>query len=297
MKTFTWGRTLAAAVTPMDSMGNVNYRLAASLCADIINNGCDGVVVAGTTGEAATLTDNEKLQLFAFVKEKVGKTGKVIAGVGSNCTRDTVSLIHKAESLGLDGYMVITPYYNKPNLNGLVEHYKAVDSASSLPIMIYNVPSRTGLDMASRDYEQVLACCPKITAVKEASTDLDKAGALAAAHKNVAFFSGNDSYTLPLMALGFSGVVSVAANLVPAAMAKIPDLVYAGDWAGAREIHFKLAPLFKALFMETNPVPVKAGLECQGWPVGRPRLPLGDLSDKNRQLIKLLLNQYKREGL
>lgn len=295
MKRFEWGETLVAVVTPM-TRGVINYQLAVELCKDIISNGCDGVILAGTTGEAATLSLQEKLQLFAAVSKGIGQEGKVIAGVGSNCTQDTLNLIAQTESLGVDGYMVITPYYNKPNHSGLVEHFKAIDAASSKPIMLYNVPSRTGLDMSPHAYEEILGSCPKITAVKEASPDMDKASVIAARHLTTAFFSGNDSLTLPLMALGFQGVVSVAGNLVPAAVAEIPRRINAGDWAGARAVHNALFPLFKAMFMETNPVPVKAGLEIQGWSVGSPRLPLGSISTANREFLTELLAQYKREG-
>ena len=295
MRTFAWGRVLAAMVTPMDSKGNVNYGLAANLSRDLIDNGCDGVVVSGTTGEAATLSREEKLKLFAEVKRAVGAKGRVIAGVGSNCTRETLDLIWEAERLPLDGYMVITPYYNKPNLSGLREHYQAVDTASSRPIMLYNVPSRTGLDMDLNAYEIVLTHCPKITAVKEASSNLEKGSQLTASFPGVDFFSGNDSLLLPLLAVGFKGVVSVAANLVPWSLAKIASLADSGDWSGARNENNRLFPLFKALFLETNPVPVKAALEIQGWPVGAPRLPLGKLAPVNRERLAALVPQYRRE--
>ncbi|MGI6364526.1 MAG: 4-hydroxy-tetrahydrodipicolinate synthase [Bacillota bacterium] len=291
-----WGRALAAIVTPM-KQGEVDYALAARLAGDIIAHSCHGVVVAGTTGEAATLTVEEKLELFARVKEEVGDRGQVIAGVGSNCTRTTVDLIRQAEAIPLDGYMLITPYYNKPNLAGLVQHFQAADRASSRPIMLYNVPSRTGLDVGLEGYRAILAACPKITAVKEASPDMEKAGMLAAEFEDIAFYSGNDSLTLPTLALGFRGVVSVAANVVPGAVAQMLALAEAGDWAGARSVHRRLFPLFKALFVETNPVPVKAALEIQGWPVGGPRLPLGPMSPQNRLKLKELVQNYRREGL
>jgi 4-hydroxy-tetrahydrodipicolinate synthase len=298
MRPFDWGKTLAAVVTPMDSSGNVNYDQAAKLCRSIIQRGCDGVVVCGTTGEAATLGSQEKLQLFTEIKNRVGSRGKVIAGLGTNCTKTTLDLIRQAENLPIDSYMVITPYYNKPNSTGLTEHFRAIDSVSTKPIMIYNVPSRTGLDVDIKGYEQIFKVCPKITAVKEASTDMEKASQLTALFGNRAeFFSGNDSYLLPLLALGFKGVVSVAANLVPEDMAKITTLVSQGDWQGARAVHDRLFPLFKTLFVETNPVPVKAALELQGWHVGSPRLPLAGISEENMSKIRALLPLYKGEGL
>lgn len=293
---FQWGRTLTAVVTPMDQ-GRINYELATQLCRNIICLGCEGVVVAGTTGEAATLTRPEKLELFARIKAALGDKGKVIAGLGSNCTRTSVELIHLAEEIAVDAYMVITPYYNKPNLSGLMQHFQAIDQASSRPIMLYNVPSRTGLDMDLESYRAVLASCPKITAVKEASSDLEKASQLTAEFEDISFFSGNDSLTLPLMALGFKGVVSVAANVVPAAMAQLTGLVARGEWGQARVLHNRLFPLFQVLFVETNPVPVKTALEIQGWPVGEPRLPLGAVAEQHRLELEKILQEYKREGL
>jgi len=289
-----WGKTLTAVVTPMEG-NEVNYELAETLCRDIIDHGCDGVVVGGTTGEAATLTVLEKLHLFERISIALGDKGVVIAGVGSNNTQDTVELIQRAETLPLDGYMVITPYYNKPNISGLREHFAAVDAASTRPIMLYNVPSRTGIDMSLADYETILGSCGKISAVKEASGDLVKASWLTSTFAGVEFFSGNDDLTLPLLALGFSGVVSVAANVVPGPMAQITELARAGDWEGARAVHNALLPLFQALFMETNPVPVKAALKLQGWSVGKPRLPLGELSLSNNAKLAGLINKYKRE--
>ena len=297
MENFDWGKTLVAVVTPMDSRGNINYDLAGKLCQSIVDQGCDGVVLGGTTGEAATLSTDEKLRLFSEVKAKLGAKGLVIAGVGSNSTSSTLKLINQAEMLPIDGYMVITPYYNKPNLAGLVEHYRVLDAASTRPIMLYNVPSRTGLDVDIDGYEQIFSQCPKVTAVKEASTDMEKASELTAFFgKRADFFSGNDSMLLPLMSLGFKGVVSVAANLVPSEMAEIIARADAGDWQGARVIHDRLFPLFKTLFVETNPVPVKAALKIQGWPVGGPRLPLAGISGKNLQRIRALLPLYKGEG-
>jgi len=295
LKSIEWGKTLAAIVTPMDAKGEIDIPVAVSLARDIIANRCDGVVVCGTTGEAATLSLEEKLRLISSLGQIRGD-GLLIAGVGGNCTRDTIALIRAVEALPVDGYMVITPYYNKPNQAGLVQHYMAVDAASTRPIMLYNVPSRTGMDMSRDDYEQVLANCPKITAVKEASPDLTKAGWLAAKFPDVDFFSGNDNFTLPLMVLGFKGVVSVAANVVPAAMAQLTALASQGDWEGARHIHELLSPLFAALFVETNPVPVKAALELQGWPAGSPRLPLARLSRANTAWLAEVMKNYTREG-
>lgn len=292
-----WGTLLAALVTPMDERGKVDYVTAADLAEDVLSRGCDGVVVCGTTGEAATLNWAEKRDLLASVGDRIKGKGLLLAGVGSNCTGDTVALIKKTEALPADGYLVITPYYNKPNQAGLVRHFQAVAAATDKPIMLYNVPARTARDMSLADYRLVLAACPSITAVKEASGDLVKASCLTANFPQVSFYSGNDELWLPLMALGFKGVVSVAANVAPGAMAKLADAVRAGEWGKALALHHYLSPLFAALFLETNPVPVKAALAIQGWPVGEPRLPLARLSPNNWNQLLAVMKEYAREGL
>lgn len=294
VKTDWWGTALVAMVTPMDAEGNVDIALAAELADSLVRRGCSGIVASGTTGEAATLTKEEKICLFREIKNRVGDKGLVIAGVGSNSTRDTVDLIEAAETTPVDGYMVVTPYYNKPNPPGLAAHYKAVDAASSRPVMLYNVPGRTGLDLSLDTYTAILAACPKITAIKEAATDLEKAAAMVEAiGSRAALLSGNDSYLLPLLALGFQGVVSVAANLVPRQIAAIIDATAAGRWELARQLHLQLLPLFKALFIETNPAPIKAALAIQGWQVGRPRLPLAPPGQECRSRLEQLAELYK----
>lgn len=298
MQEFDWGKTLVAVVTPMHEDGSVNYPLAAELCRHIVDQGCDGVVLSGTTGESSTLSPEEKLTLFSEVKSYLGQKGLVVAGVGCNSTASTAALIEKAEKISVDGYMVITPYYNKPNTAGLVEHYRVIDQVSSRPIMVYNVPSRTGLDIKLNEYEQIFTHCPQVTSVKEASTDMEKASELVNRFgRQIQFFSGNDSYLLPLLALGFKGVVSVAANIAPGDMSAIANETELGNWQKAREIHAKLLPLFQSLFVETNPVPVKAALELQGWPVGEPRLPLAVISEANLEKLKMLLPIFMRKGL
>lgn len=296
MKAIEWGKTLTAMATPMDSTGAVDIDTAVALAEDIINNGCDGVILSGTTGEAATLAREEKLALFAAVGEATEGKGLVIAGVGSNSTRETLELIRQAEALPVDGYMIITPYYNKPNKAGMLEHYKAAAGESTKPIMLYNVPSRTGIDLSLEDYQQVLSSCPSITAVKEAGADFSKASKLVVEFPGVDFFSGNDDGTLALMALGFKGVVSVAANVAPAAVSWLTTQAVQGNWVGARRTHQYLLPLFSAMFLETNPVPVKAALEIQGWPAGNPRLPLARLSERNFRLLQEIMKDYTREG-
>lgn len=292
-----WGKTLAAMVTPMDAGGGVDLEGAVGLARDIMARGVEGLVLSGTTGEAATLSAEEKLALAEAVGRALGGQGQIIAGVGGCSTRETVALVRRMEEKPIQAYMVITPYYNKPNRGGLIAHYQAVAQASSRPLMLYNVPSRTGLDLSREDYQVLLRACPEIRAVKEAGTDLAKGAWLADSFPEVGFYSGSDDLVLPLVALGFRGVVSVAANVVPAAMAQLTAWACQGEGARARALYNRLAPLFAALFVETNPVPVKAALELQGWPVGAPRLPLVRLSEENRQNLAALLQGYSREGL
>lgn len=291
-----WGTVLTAMVTPMDEQGRVDLATAAKLGRFLVSKGCSGIVVSGTTGEAATLTRKEKIDLFRTVKEHVGASGLVIAGVGSNCTRDTVELIEAAEATPVDGYMVVTPYYNKPTPEGIVAHYKAVDASSSRPIMAYNVPGRTAFNLSLDMYADILAACPRVTAVKEADTDLEKAAAMVSTiGSRAALFSGNDSCLFPLLALGFQGVVSVAANIIPGQMAAIVNAVAKSNWEEARNMHLRYLPLFKALFSETNPVPVKQALAIQGWPVGRPRLPLTPLAEANCRHLEQLALLFKSQ--
>lgn len=291
-----WGKVLVAIVTPMTAQGKINYSVAASLAKELIAKGCDGIVACGTTGEAATLTVEEKLALFACIREEIKDTGLLIAGVGSNCTRSTVSLIRRVENLSVDGYMVVTPYYNRPNTAGLIEHYRAVAAAATRSIMLYNVPSRTGMNLSLPVYEQILSSCPQVTAIKDAGGDVGIAAQLCAHYPNVAWFSGNDNLILPLVALGFQGVVSVAANVAPKEIVMLTALTREGRLLEARIVNNQLLPLITALFIETNPVPVKAALEMQGYQVGSPRLPLAKLSKEHAVDLETIIQTFTGEG-
>jgi 4-hydroxy-tetrahydrodipicolinate synthase len=294
---FNWGAVLAAVVTPFDEQGQVDYELAGEICLDLVSRGCDGVVVSGTTGEAPTLSLSEKVNLFTKVKAAVGGRGNVIAGIGANSTAATLALLKENEASEPDGYMVVTPYYNKPNPKGLIAHFQAITACTTKPLMIYNVPPRTGLDVSPDLYEEIFDACPSISAVKEASSDMDKVTELVRRFgSRVTLLSGNDNLLLPMLALGFHGVVSVAANVGPEAMAAMLRSTEDSNWHRARAIHLRYTPLFKVLFCESNPVPVKAALEIQGWPVGDPRLPLAPISQANRHLVKEELERLRREG-
>ncbi len=277
-------------VTPFTADGAVNYALAEALAAHLAAHGSDSLVVCGTTGESPTLSWEEEYQLFQVVKSAVGDQAKVIAGTGSNCTAEAVSATQKAAKLGLDGTLQVVPYYNKPPQEGLYRHFQAIATSNpDLPLMLYNIPGRTGCALAV-DTISRLAEIPNIVAIKEASGSLDTASQIrVATPETFAIYSGDDSLTLPLLAVGGCGVVSVASHLVGDALQTMVQSFLGGDVAQAQQIHQWLLPLFKGLFVTTNPIPVKMALTLRGWDVGAVRLPLwgGDESLK-AQMAALL---------
>jgi 4-hydroxy-tetrahydrodipicolinate synthase len=269
-----WGRVLTAMVTPFKADGSLDLDGARRLAAYLIDHGSDGLVVAGTTGEAPTLTHAEKLSLFKAVKAEVGGHAAIIAGTGTNSTAASIELSREAEEIGVDGLMLVVPYYNRPSQEGLYRHFKAVSEATSLPIILYNIPSRTGRNMELSTVAR-LAAIKNIVALKEASGDLDQAAAiLGQVPADFLVYSGDDSLTLPLMALGGYGIVSVASHVIGEGMQAMVKVFVGGDVRQAAKLHQNLLPTFKALFVTTNPVPVKAALNMLGLPAGPVRLPL-----------------------
>lgn len=277
-------------ITPFGEDGSVDYAVAEKLAAYLVANGSDGLVVCGTTGESPTLTWDEEFELFRVVQQAVAGKAKVIAGTGSNSTREAVAATQKAAKLGLDGSLQVVPYYNKPPQEGLYQHFKAIAEATpDLPVMLYNIPGRTGqslqVDTISR-----LAEIPNIVAIKEASGSLDHASEIRrATPSEFSIYSGDDSLTMPLLAVGASGVVSVASHLVGNQLQQMIQDFEAGQVQAAIQTHIRLFPLFKALFLTTNPIPVKAALKFQGWQVGNSRFPLVDIStDLGAQLKSVM---------
>lgn len=284
-----WGRILTAMVTPFTSSGELDLEGAKRLARYLVEHGSDGLVVAGTTGESPTLTHEEKLALFAAVKEAVGDQAQVIAGTGGNSTAASVELSKEAERLGIDGLLLVVPYYNRPSQEGLYQHFKAIAQATSLPIMLYNIPSRTGRNMDA-DTTLKLAQIDNIVAVKESSGDLDQVTAiLRGAPEGFLVYSGDDSATLPILAIGGYGVVSVAAHVVGEKMQAMVKSYVQGDVARAAAIHQELFPVFKALFLTTNPVPVKAALNMMNLPAGPVRLPLVEATEAEKEKIAAAL--------
>lgn len=287
----TFGRVLTAMATPFDDSGAVNYTQAAALVKHLIDNGSDGIVVAGTTGESPTLSDDEKIRLVRTVKEAVGGRAAVVAGTGTNDTKHSIHLTKEAQRAGADGILLVNPYYNRPSQDGLYAHFRAVAESTPLPCMLYNIPSRTGVNCLPETIAK-LSEIPNITAVKEASGNLDQSSEIRSRTKDdFRIYSGDDSLTLPILSVGGSGVVSVASHLVGREIQEMVRSYERGDARKALQIHIRLFPLFKVLFITTNPVPLKAALNASGFKVGTPRLPLVEATPKEKEQIQAVLKE------
>lgn len=279
------GKVLTAMVTPFDKEGNIDFDKTTELIEHLITNGSDAIVVAGTTGESPTLTLNEKLELFKYVVKVVNKRIPVIAGTGSNNTKDSVALTKLAEEIGVDAVMVVVPYYNKPNQAGIYEHFKVIAESTQLPIMLYNVPGRT---VASIDVNTVvkLSEIENVIAIKDASGDIvGMTEIITQTADNFAVYSGDDGITLPVLAIGGAGVVSVASHVLGNEIQEMISLYEKGDMKKAQMINGELIPKMSALFMAPSPSPVKEVLRARGIDVGSLRLPLVPLSDEDREVI------------
>ena len=281
-----------ALVTPFRGDG-VNYEMLEALIERQIRSGADAIVLAGTTGESPTLTDAEKLEIFRIgVQTAAGRT-KIIAGTGSNSTAQAVDLSQKAASIGVDAILAVTPYYNKSTQPGLIQYYTAVAESSGLPVIAYNVPSRTGVDIRV-DTCRKLAEIPGIAGIKEASGDISKIGRiLAACGDALPVYSGNDDQTVPIMALGGAGVISVASNVVPGPMKELTDMCLAGEYPKAAAIQRKLLKLMDLMFCQVNPIPVKAAMALLGFDCGSCRPPLDALPDADVQKLRDCLDELE----
>ncbi len=277
---------ITALVTPFDEAGRVDEGALAALAGWQVEQGIHGIAPCGTTGEGATLTDDEHGRVIAVVAEAVAGRVPVVAGCGSNDTRRTVEGARRAADAGADALLVVSPYYNKPNRSGMVAHYRAVAEATDLPVMVYNVPGRTGQNLGA-ELVLELAEIDGISSVKEASGDLDQiATILASRPPGFGVFSGDDSLALPTVALGADGVVSVVGNEAPGPMAAMLDAALAGELSRARELHYRLLPLMRANFAESNPVPVKTALGILGRCREDLRAPLGAPTAATRKVIR-----------
>ncbi|MBV9849585.1 MAG: 4-hydroxy-tetrahydrodipicolinate synthase [Armatimonadetes bacterium] len=293
-RTPPFGRVLTAMATPFDASGGVDYEEAARLARYLAAHGSDGLVVAGTTGESATLTADEKIRLFGTVREAVGKDAKVLAGTGSYNTAETITLSREAQHLGVDGLLVVTPYYNRPSQEGLYQHYKAVADAVTLPVMLYNVPTRTSVNMEAATVLR-LAEIANVVALKEASPSMSQvAEVVAGAPATFAVYSGADENNLPILALGGVGIVSVVSHVAGPDLAQMHTAFFDdNDLATARRIHLRTLPLTKAMFSAPSPVPTKTALcMLDVLPNSLVRLPLVEANDRERAVIHAALKDY-----
>jgi 4-hydroxy-tetrahydrodipicolinate synthase len=287
------GRLITAMVTPFDADGKVDYQQAEKLAMALLKSGSDGLVLSGTTGESPTLTHEEELKLYTDVKKVVGKRGSIIAGTGSNSTIEAVEATLAAEKVGVDACLLVAPYYNKPTQEGLYQHFKKIAESTQLPCILYNVPSRTVVSIASETVIR-LSQIPNIIGVKESSGNMEEIGKIIAGTPDkFVVWSGNDSDTLPMMSIGGYGIISVAAHLVGLQIKKMINAFLAGKNAEAAAIHLKLMPLMKTLFVVSNPVPVKYALNQVGFNVGQTRLPLVEPDEKSAAQIREVLKKYE----
>jgi 4-hydroxy-tetrahydrodipicolinate synthase len=288
-----FGQLLTAMVTPFDQYGEIDFNETTNLVNHLINNGSDGLVVAGTTGESPTLTAEEKLVLFRHVVKVVDGRASVIAGTGSNNTKASIEFTKKVEEIGVDGVMLVAPYYNKPNQKGLYEHFKAIASETSLPVMIYNIPGRTSVNMTAETIIE-LSKIKNIVSVKESSGDLDQMSEIIEhAEKGFTLYSGDDGLALPVLSIGGQGVISVASHVVGAEMKQMIEVFSAGNIQEAASLHRKLLPVMNELFKHPNPTPVKAALALEGIEVGSVRLPLVPVDDKACKSISHCLESFR----
>ena len=282
-----------ALITPFHEDGSVNYEKLTEILEEQIAEGTDAIVAVGTTGEAATLTEDEHIEVVAHTVKVVNHRIPVIAGTGSNCTATAIDLSQRAEKAGADGLLLVTPYYNKATQKGLYTHYKAIADAVSIPCILYNVPGRTGMKIEPKTMADLYYNVKNIVGVKEATGDVGgTAELMRLVDEDFLLYSGEDGIIVPLLSIGGSGVISVLSNVAPKETAEICKKWFAGDVKGAWEEQKRALPLIHSLFMEVNPIPVKAGMNLQGKAVGPLRLPLTEMEEANQQVLKEEMRRY-----
>ncbi len=285
-----FGKVATAMVTPFDHKGNIDFEKTTQLINYLISNGSDALVIAGTTGESPTLSTEEKLALFRHSVKVVDGRVPVVAGTGSNNTYASIELTKKAEEIGVDAIMIVAPYYNKPNQEGLYQHFKTIAESTELPVMLYNIPGRSVINM-SVDTIVRLAELPNVVALKDASGDLDAMTAIIAqTGDDFALYSGDDGLTLPVLAIGGTGIISVASHIIGNEMQEMVKLYESGNPKEAAKIHQRIVPVMKSLFAAPSPTPVKTALQLKGLDVGSVRLPLVPLTEEERQTLVSTLN-------
>ncbi|MGM9928806.1 MAG: 4-hydroxy-tetrahydrodipicolinate synthase [Bacillus sp. (in: firmicutes)] len=287
----TFGNIVTAMVTPFDHKGNIDFSKTTQLVNYLIENGSDALVVAGTTGESPTLTTEEKLALFQHVVKVVDGRAKIIAGTGSNNTHASIELTKKAEQVGVDGVLLVSPYYNKPSQQGLYEHFKAIAECTSLPVMLYNIPGRTAVTIEI-DTIVRLSKIPNIVAVKESTGNIVSATEIISqTDDSFMLYSGDDYMTLPFLSVGAKGVVSVASHIIGNEMQEMIAAFRAGESEKAAQMHQRLMPIMNGMFIAPNPTPVKTALQMRGIDVGSVRLPLVPLSSEERERLTQIINR------
>ena len=291
-----FGQVITALVTPFDNKQSINFAQARKLAAHLTQNGTDGLVVSGTTGESPALSKDEKIELFNNVVDEVGGNASIIAGTGSNSTADSITMTKAVEKIGVNGVLVVAPYYNKPTQEGLFQHFKAIAESTDLPVMVYNIPGRSVVNILPETVAR-LAEIKNVVAIKESSGNMDQISEYKRClPDDFDIYSGDDSMTLPMLALGARGVVSVSSHLVGVRIKEMINAYASSNAALALQIHLELMPLFKGLFITTSPAPIKAALNMTGWQVGGLRLPLVDVTDTERAFIGSLLQSMKLLG-
>jgi len=282
-----------ALITPFHEDGSVNYDKLAELIEEQVEGGTDAIIACGTTGEASTMSEKEHMDVVRFIIEKVAHRIPVIAGTGSNCTATAIELSKQAEKDGADGVLLVTPYYNKATQNGLIKHFTAIADSISIPCILYNIPSRTGVTIQPETMAYLYNNVKNIVGVKDATGNIEMSTKLMTlVDKEFALYSGDDDEVVPLLALGGSGVISVLSNVAPRETHEICQKWFDGDIKGSLDAQLKAFPLIKALFAEVNPIPVKAAMNLQGKKVGSLRLPLTEASDATKDLLKKEMEKY-----
>ncbi|MCM1437692.1 MAG: 4-hydroxy-tetrahydrodipicolinate synthase [Roseburia sp.] len=285
MKGFFKG-TATAMITPFSENGGVNFEAFGRMIDYQIENGTDALVILGTTGEPSTMTDEEKVAVMEFSVKKINGRAKIIFGSGSNCTAEAVAASVRAESLGADGLLCVTPYYNKCTQKGITEYYKAVCGAVKIPVIAYNVPARTGVNILPPTAEEI-SKIPNLAGIKEACGNMEQiCETMRRVRPYCDVYSGDDNLNLPILAIGGAGLISVASNIAPKEVKKVYTYVSAGDLAAANGLQDKLLPLIDACFTEVNPIPVKAGCQMLGLDAGVPRAPLTELEDEHKKIMQ-----------
>ncbi len=294
----TFGRVITAMVTPFDDALKIDFKALEKVVDHLIKNGTDTLVVSGTTGESPTLDDSEKKDLLKAVLALANGRAKVVMGTGSNDTAKSVKASRDAEEMGADGLLLVAPYYNKPNQDGLLAHFEAILNATSLPAILYNIPGRTGINVSVETTVELSQRCQNLHALKDSTGSVDQAGEIAGkARKDFRIYSGDDYMTLPLLSIGSCGVISVASHIIGKPIAEMITAFFDGDLNGSRALHYELLPIFKGVFTAPNPTCIKYALSTMGICKPHLRLPLVQISGQTKENLDRLLKEFNTKAV